>query len=508
MNWLNSLLHPGQTMEALLALEPDRYAFRLAALAGMAEALLLIFASGLRGFDSLFSIFPPLTIGMAFGIGYLILGGHVLCWSIRHAGGIMSTDEGRGVLARASLPLLVMAALICPVVIAIILTQPDIGRVQYAVVGVVVGFVFHGWALAVLFINLRVASQLSPLRVALGLGLALLAVSIALMVCAIGVLALTLIRPRLAGQLTTPLLAAVIVGALGFTLVMAFRGNRPMSSPLLAGNLGHGIDAHVAVDDELEMRASLYTRVIYPAWGLIRRLAKQSTPQSSIESLHQDLTLAGFPYGMSVIDFLGLRILIALVVGTLGFTLLLMYMPTQKAIMLGILVLAFGFYLPTYWLKKRINQRKKEMQRALPEVFDMLSICVSAGLGFDAALLRVAYRWDNALTFELRQVVTETRVGVPRVTALRRLVKRTDVEDLATFVAVIAQAERLGVSIGRVLKIQSEQLRIRRRQHAEEEAQKAPAKMLLPMALFILPATLAIILGPAVPRLARMFTGL
>jgi tight adherence protein C len=162
-----------------------------------------------------------------------------------------------------------------------------------------------------------------------------------------------------------------------------------------------------------------------------------------------------------------------------------------------------GYVLPGIWLGQKIGRRKKNILKALPDAIDLLSISVEAGLGFDQALSRVAVKWDNELGWEFQRTLSEIRVGKTRREALKELAARTGVDDLSTFVTSIVQADQLGVSITQVLRIQSAQLRQRRRQRAEEQAHKAPIKMLFPMVFLIFPAIYVIILGPAVPQVMR-----
>jgi tight adherence protein C len=169
---------------------------------------------------------------------------------------------------------------------------------------------------------------------------------------------------------------------------------------------------------------------------------------------------------------------------------------------------ALGYLLPGMWLGQQIKKRKHNIVKALPDALDLLTISVEAGLAFDLALMRVADKWDNELSNEFKRVLTDTRLGRARRDALKDMAKRTGVEDVQTFTAAIIQAEQLGVSIGKILRIQSDQMRIRRRQRAEEAAHKAPIKMLIPMAFLIFPSLFVVILGPAVPRLMESLSGL
>jgi tight adherence protein C len=153
----------------------------------------------------------------------------------------------------------------------------------------------------------------------------------------------------------------------------------------------------------------------------------------------------------------------------------------------------------------RVRRRKHDILRALPDALDMLTIGVEAGLAFETALLRVGERWDNPLTREFRRAVNEMRVGTPRDVALRRVVDRADVPELSTFIAVLIQSSQLGVSIAQVLHTQAAQMRVRRRQRAEELARQAGLKMVFVLLLFVFPAMLVVILGPSLPAFADFF---
>ena len=157
-----------------------------------------------------------------------------------------------------------------------------------------------------------------------------------------------------------------------------------------------------------------------------------------------------------------------------------------------------GFFAPEFWLSRRIKRRKKAILLAVPDVLDLLTISVKAGLGFDAALGKVVEKMEGPLVDEFRRALAEVRVGKARREALRDIVPRTEVQPLTNFIGAIIQAEQLGVSISKVLQVQSEQLRIERRQRAEEQAAKAPIKMLFPLVGCIFPSLFIVILGPAI----------
>lgn len=308
-------------------------------------------------------------------------------------------------------------------------------------------------------------------------------------------------------QLTT-LLISTLVGLSVGSMVIGFRLLRKPTDIERRMRLLVG-DQPVTLR-ELELQQSFTTRVLKPLLRRALQAAGRMAPGANVERLQRDLILAGSPYNMSLLDFMGLRLISGLVVAIaiVGAAYALM---REAAFPLPIVAGAGGFivglYLPNYWLKRRIKQRQKEIVKALPDALDMLMIAVEAGLGFDQALAKVAEKWDNALTREFGRVVGEMRLGVRRADALRNMVYRTGVDDLASFVAVLIQADRLGVSIASVLHAQSEQLRTRRRQRAEEAARKAPLKMLFPLVLFIFPSLFVVILGPAVPRFLAAFGG-
>ncbi len=178
---------------------------------------------------------------------------------------------------------------------------------------------------------------------------------------------------------------------------------------------------------------------------------------------------------------------------------------TTTGVGIGLVVGIFGFILPNIWLDRKIKDRLKEIMKSLPDAIDLLTISVESGLGFDPALQRVAEKWDNALTREFARVLSEMRIGKTKREALREMAQRCDEDGLTTFVSSVVQADTLGVPITQVLRIQSEAMRVRRRQKAEELAAKAPLKMLFPMIFLIFPALYVVILGPAVPQIARSF---
>jgi tight adherence protein C len=191
-------------------------------------------------------------------------------------------------------------------------------------------------------------------------------------------------------------------------------------------------------------------------------------------------------------------------VAVLGYLLFRNQVPSRQ-VLYTLLAALFGYALPTVWLNGRVRNRQKSILKTLPDALDLLTISVEAGLGFDLALQQVVQKWDNELSREFNRVLSDMRLGKSRPAALRELVARTGVPDLSTFVAAIIQADQLGVSISKILRVQSDQLRIRRRQRAEELAHQAPIKMLFPLIFLIFPSMFVIILGPAIPILWDAF---
>jgi tight adherence protein C len=231
------------------------------------------------------------------------------------------------------------------------------------------------------------------------------------------------------------------------------------------------------------------------------------SPSKSRADSERMLELAGRPYGWGATEFLGLRLFITLIFGVLAFlvTSLSPSLSGTAKIFAPIVIAAIGFFLPLLWLRTKINRRKKEIIKALPDAMDLLTITVEAGMGFDGALQKVAEKWENELSKAFAKVVQEMRLGVIRREALRNMSYNMDVPDVTSFVAAIIQADQLGVSIAKILRVQSEQMRTKRRQRAEEQANKAPIKMLFPMVFLIFPALFVVLLGPALLIIMETF---
>lgn len=259
---------------------------------------------------------------------------------------------------------------------------------------------------------------------------------------------------------------------------------------------------------ELELQQPFNQRVLLPLLRSLLAAIGKYGPKQSSERLQANLNMAGNPGRLTPAMFSGIRLGLAALLFFIFALVTFPAMERMQALMYTAVGAGLGYLLPGMWLGQQVKKRKKNIVKALPDALDLLCISVEAGLGFDLALQRVADKWDNELSREFRRALSDTRLGRARRDALKDMAARTGVDDVQTFVGAIIQAEQLGVSIGKILRIQADQMRIRRRQRAEEEAHKAPIKMLIPMVFLIFPALFVVILGPAVPRIMESLGGL
>ncbi|HLY31740.1 MAG TPA: type II secretion system F family protein, partial [Ktedonobacterales bacterium] len=217
------------------------------------------------------------------------------------------------------------------------------------------------------------------------------------------------------------------------------------------------------------------------------------------------LLQAGLSGRMQVSDFVALRLLTSLVGVALG---LASGFAVQRGPLGFLLFLALfgglGYFLPEFWLRSRIDERKLLITNALPDVIDLLTVSVEAGLSFDQAAYYIATKSNTLLAQEFDRFLREKNIGVSNTQALRNLVERTGVEDLSAFVGALIQAEETGTRLGWVLRIQAAEMRVRRRQRAQALAQQAPVKMIFPLVLLIFPPILIVVLGPAIPRILHL----
>lgn len=251
--------------------------------------------------------------------------------------------------------------------------------------------------------------------------------------------------------------------------------------------------------EEIELSLPFTERALVPLIRGLAHLLTRTTPQKNVEFTRHRLDLAGNPNNWTPSDFLGVRGLAA-IFGVAIATVLAFSLHMDPALVLLFMGIGgvMGFFAPVFWLGRKIKARQKAILKQLPDAMDLLTISVESGLGFDAAMQKVAQKWDNELSKAFARVLSEIRVGKLRREGLRDMAARIEVPDFTNFIAAIIQADQLGVSIAKVLRIQSEQMRIKRRQRAEEQANQAPIKMLIPLAFLVFPSIFIVLLGPTV----------
>jgi tight adherence protein C len=277
-----------------------------------------------------------------------------------------------------------------------------------------------------------------------------------------------------------------------------------LTGPRASGDIQERLEAYSAraepvTLEELELSQPFSERVVMPMLEKLSQFVTRFTPQKTLEQTQYKIELAGRPNNLTPDKFWAMRV--AALFGLGGLIFLLMAVsgqPLTNQLMYAGGAGGFGFIYPSMWLGSKIKTRQQAIIKALPDALDLLTICVEAGLGFDAAMSKVNEKWDDPLSQEFGRVIREIQLGKARKDALRDMSDRMDVSDVTSFVAAIIQTEQLGVSIAKVLKIQSEQMRIKRRQRAEEKANQAPIKMLFPMVFLIFPSIYIVLLGPAV----------
>jgi tight adherence protein C len=280
---------------------------------------------------------------------------------------------------------------------------------------------------------------------------------------------------------------------------------------------------------QAELQGSFRQRLLLPGFKALGSLMGRMTPARSMASLRRQLMVAGNPLGLGPREFYGLQLVFIGLTFWLAWTLVRGGLSRQATVPVagsglatsqpaattpplsltrlgataGILII--GTQFPKRWLRSRMRGRQNKIRRNLPDALDMLTVCADAGLGFDQALQRVSERWKTPLGIELGRVVSEMEMGIARSQALRNLADRLGVDELSSFVAVIIQSDKMGMSITHTLQSQAEQMRVERRHRAQEEARKAPLKMLFPMLTLIMPAMGAVVIGPTIPAIMEVF---
>lgn len=300
------------------------------------------------------------------------------------------------------------------------------------------------------------------------------------------------------------MLGVIILIGFGVLLLggLIFVGMREDSDedPLMKRLAEYGDRDIPATLEELELSLGTQERVILPMYRALARFVVGFTPENQIDNVRRKIELAGKTQTMEPVAFFGQRVFMTLVLGGGAFVVFFFVRPMglTKGLIATIIGSLLGYYLPMMQLSSQIKRRQDGIVRSLPDALDLLTICVEAGLGFEQAMGKVYAKWDNDLAVAFGRVLQEIQLGKRRGEALRDMSNRMDVPDVTSFVAALIQAEQLGVSIAKILRIQSDQMRIKRRQRAQEKAQQAPVKMMIPMVLLIFPSIWIVLLGPSV----------
>jgi tight adherence protein C len=304
----------------------------------------------------------------------------------------------------------------------------------------------------------------------------------------------------------------LVVGVIALVVVgmRTAAASQDEEDPLMARLAEFSERGDVVSLEELELSQPFSQRVLIPILQTIGEFSSRFTPQKVLEQTDLKMELAGNPVRVDASTFLASRFIVAGLFG--GFLILISQLAPEPwklgtTILVVLLFTVLGFSFPQLWLQSKINARQKEIRKAMPDALDLLTICVEAGLGFDAAMAKVSEKWENQLSIGFARAIREVQLGKTRREALRVMADRMGIPEMTSFVAAIIQSETLGVSMAKVLRIQSDQMRMKRRQLAEEAAHQAPIKMLIPMIVFIFPTILIILLVPAIFQIMGVFGG-
>lgn len=301
-------------------------------------------------------------------------------------------------------------------------------------------------------------------------------------------------------------LGALAVVSVPFVLWWAVSGDRSakggtQSGEGMLGGVPTPLDQRTLL---LQMSAS--DRAVQPMLEKMGARVRRSMPSGRIAALGRKLQRAGSPEGWTIERVLAAKALLAVLFGVL-LGLQFLGDPTVFNLVFAAIITLFGYFLPDGLLDSKVNQRQAAIRVDVSDTIDQIGVMVRAGLGVDAAIARTARSGKGPFAQELGRVVQDMRVGVARGVALTNMAERTDIPELRGFVAALAQAEKLGVPVSDTLRIQSAELRIKRRQQAEEQAMKLPVKILFPMVACILPVLFIVLLGPAAIRILDQFNG-
>jgi tight adherence protein C len=298
---------------------------------------------------------------------------------------------------------------------------------------------------------------------------------------------------------------AVVLGIVGSRVA---RNSSDDNDPLMERLAEASQRGEVTSLEDIELSQPFSERIMVPIMRNIGEFSARFTPQKALQDTSRKLELAGNPGQIDAATFLASRFIVG---GVFGGLLLLISMLAPKPWSLGQVILVvgvftvLGFFFPQLWLQSVINRRQHNVRKAMPDALDLLTICVEAGLGFEAAMSKVSEKWENELSLAFLRALREIQLGKPRREALRDMSDRIDISEMTSFIAAVIQSESLGVSLAKVLRIQSDQMRVKRRQRAEEEAHKAPVKMILPMVFLTFPSILIVLMAPAAIQISKSF---
>ncbi|HKB34173.1 MAG TPA: type II secretion system F family protein [Candidatus Dormibacteraeota bacterium] len=298
--------------------------------------------------------------------------------------------------------------------------------------------------------------------------------------------------------MSTTVLLAVVVG-LGVLMIFIGLARTPSrnTAEMVQQRLSvYGGEKPLTLE-EVELQRPFSERFLRPAIERLGSMMSRSTPQKARQNLMNRLDLAGRPGNLTPEDFAAVRIVAAAVTAAVGLGIGLLLGNVVYLVISLAAGAVLGFYLPVLWLKQKVDARRSEIQKGLPDAMDLLVIAVDAGLGFDAALARVTDKYKNALSDEFAKVLREVSLGRPRLEAMDEMGRSSGVEDLHNFIQAIIQSEQFGTGIGKILRIQADEMRRKRRQRAQEKAAQATLKMMLPMVGCIFPTLWIVLLGPA-----------
>ncbi len=268
------------------------------------------------------------------------------------------------------------------------------------------------------------------------------------------------------------------------------------------------LDSVSEEDEDDILRLPFLDRTVKPGLKWIAGKVGQITPASALKKTEETLVKAGSPRNMKAGDFLTIQGIVAL--AGLAAGIIIVNVSGAKGIrmlFLPFFIAGVGAYVPWFWLSKQVTQRQKQIRQDLPDIMDFLVVCLEAGLSFDLALMRVAEKFKGEAGDEFGRALREIQFGKNRKEALRDMAGRVGIEELSFLVNAVLQAEQLGVGMAQVLHIQSDLLRDKRQQHIEEQAMKAPVKMLFPLIFFIFPFIFVVVLGPAILNILTTLGG-